>query len=105
MPIRSKPLRVNDAAIRAAVLETLESRTLLSGAVWTVSGDARGKRRNDTIVVALPPDGQLRATINGQPAGTRDASAVSSIEVSAGRGNDTVRVELGGLPVRVFGGP
>jgi hypothetical protein len=95
-------LRVAMAA-HSAALETLERRTLLSGIspaaleadVWSVAGDARGRRRNDAIVLDLAADGQLRASVNGEVVGTRPASAADAIEVWAGRGNDTVRVELG----------
>src|SRR3954447_23407003 len=90
------------------VVEAMEARTLLSAAsVWTIVGDVAGGRSNDVIVLDRTPTGDLRATVNGALVGTRAASQVTGVDVWAGRGNDTVRVELGaGLAagVRVFGG-
>ncbi len=97
-----------------AALEVLESRVLLSaGAVWTIHGDLDKSNPSDVIVVEqTDPDGDLgllAATVNGRVVATRDASSLRKIRVLAGKGDDTVRADLGesntNIRVRIVGGP
>jgi uncharacterized secreted protein with C-terminal beta-propeller domain len=95
-------------------LETLEPRLLMGAgtpsASWTVRGDANPANRNDTIVIQLDPadPAMLQAVVNGQVASTHAVDGLKRIRVFAGRGDDTVRIDLGPdtpIPARVYGGP
>src|SRR5688500_19417728 len=85
-----------------AAFEPLESRRLMSaglgsGGVWKIRGDAARDRDDVILVEASPDDASLvRATVNGVVVATHPARDVSRIEVRAGRGNDSVVVNLGG---------
>jgi uncharacterized secreted protein with C-terminal beta-propeller domain len=101
-------------------VEQLEERIVLSSTsggdaagIWVITGDASRRRPNDVIIVGLAPgDGpaMVRATVNGLVVGTRALAGLGEIEVGAGRGSDTVSIELGdagaaaGVLVRVWGG-
>ena len=95
-----------------AMFERLEDRLLLGGGggiCWKISGDIDRRNPNDTIVIDRDPANSsiLRATINGRVVGTQTESRVASIRISAGKGDDIVRVELGAscrIPVTVYGG-
>ncbi|MDB5324350.1 MAG: hypothetical protein JWN40_5981 [Phycisphaerales bacterium] len=111
-------MRVHRSVVRAALvtIEQLEQRIVLSGSggeeVWVITGDASSRRPNDVIVVGLAPGdaGMVRATINGSVVETRPLAGLAEIEVGAGRGSDTVSIELGDagaaadILVRVWGG-
>jgi hypothetical protein len=109
------------SVVRAALItvEQLEQRIVLSAAaggdpgIWVITGDASRRRPNDVIVVGLAPgDGpaMVRASVNGGVVGIRALAGLRQIQVGAGRGSDTVSIELGdtgaaaGVLVRVWGG-
>lgn len=92
-------------------VEPLEGRCLLSASsVWTILGDANPLALDDVISIGLSPDdpGVLQAIVNGEVASTRSVQGLRSIRVLAGRGNDTVTVDLPSdgprIPVTLDGG-
>jgi len=94
--------------------ERLESRLALAATyqpgVWRISGDADRARPDDTIVVdRSPADARLlRATVNGVVVGTRAESAVRTIVVNGGLGNDSIRIDIPGntrITTVLNGGP
>jgi hypothetical protein len=94
-----------------ARFERLEDRLLLGGggACWKISGDIDRRNPNDTIVIDRDPTNSsiLRATVNGRVVSTQTGSRVASIRVTAGKGDDIIRIELGAncrIPVIVYGG-
>lgn len=95
-----------------AMFERLEERLLLGGGggiCWKISGDIDRRNPNDTIVIDRDPANSsiLRATVNGRVVSTQTESRVASIRVTAGKGDDIIRIELGAncrIPVIVYGG-
>src|SRR4051812_28787546 len=94
-------MRRNQLVSRAAlfVVQELEKRVLLAAVpadVWVITGDDSPRRPNDVIVVEMTPgnDASLQATVNGIVT-TRPIAGLDEIQIGAGRGNDTVNIELG----------
>lgn len=93
-------------------LESLEARLLLSSPapqIWKLNGDAGRRAQDDVIVVEVNPNDatQLQATINGNIVGSRPIDAIKRLRIDAGRGNDTVTIDLPqgvSIPVWVNGG-
>ncbi|MDD4891954.1 MAG: beta-propeller domain-containing protein, partial [Phycisphaerae bacterium] len=103
---RSHLLSSPDADIHFC-LDPLEPRCLLSGSVWTIRGDLDKANPNDTITIRTDADGDIVATLNGEVIGTRAEGALRLIRVLAGKGNDTVTVDIGGdarISVQISGG-
>ena len=79
-------------------LESLEPRQVLAApfslTAWVIAGEP-GKV-NDVIVIRQDPlaANVLQAEINGVVRSTRPASSVRQISISAGQGDDVVRIEL-----------
>ena len=98
----------------AAGCERLEPRLALSAtyqpSTWRIGGDADRARPDDTIVVdrsAADPR-LLRATVNGVVVGTRAESAVRTIVVNGGLGDDSIRIDIPGntrITTVLNGGP
>lgn len=95
--------------------EPLEPRMVLSGnpllsRTWTIVGDVEPSQPDDVIVIERDPDlsGQLRATVNGRVVSTRPEDGVRRIRIRAGRGHDTVRIDIPGnatITSVIHGGP
>src|SRR5688500_15096722 len=108
-----RPFAPRRRAARAAApqsIDTLEPRTLLAAAAVTATiadgvWQIRGTRRADAIVIDVDPAdaASLRLITNGVLLATQPAAALSSIEVLAGGGNDTVTVDAAATNVRVLG--
>lgn len=94
--------------------EGLETRflpaTSFSGGAWVINGDADRMRPGDRIVVRPDPRNaaSLQAVVNGRVVDSQPASAVVSIDVRAGFGDDSVRISLPDalkrIPARIHGG-
>jgi hypothetical protein len=65
---------------------------------WTIFGDRDPGRPDDVIVVDRSPTeaGVLRATVNGVVVSTRAEKAIRTIEVRAGRGDDSITITIPG---------
>src|SRR4051794_27963574 len=113
MALRTK-IRIRRAS-RPRCVELLEGRQLLSGAavvgdVWQISGDANRRSLGDVIVVAPVENdpSTLHVIIHGAEAGSTSVSAIRSINIDAGRGDDRVSIDLGpvagSIAVTILGG-
>lgn len=76
--------------------EPLETRQLLSAAVWHINGDRSGQPTDDDIVIRVGPThpDRIEAFINGVVTGSRSRSNLHHILVKSRRGNDHVTVQL-----------
>ncbi|MFC1783331.1 beta-propeller domain-containing protein, partial [Planctomycetota bacterium] len=81
-------------------LERLETRCLLnaslSNGVWSIYGDADRPDLSDDILIDIVPSDPaiLQATVNDQIIDTRYVSDVQAIRIFAGKGDDTVTIDL-----------
>lgn len=82
----------------AEALDLLEPRLLLSAVhdTWIVRGDVDPLNEADTIVVERIPEQptHIRAVVGGVIVDVRPAGEVDVLRIIAGRGDDTVRVDL-----------
>lgn len=88
--------------------EPLESRRMLAASAaglaalarttWIIRGDRDAGRPDDVIVVDRSPteSGVLRATVNGVVVSTRAEATIRTIDVRAGRGNDSITITIPG---------
>ena len=95
------PRRTRRRAHRPFALEQLEQRrvlaTTLQAGIWTIRGDRDAGQPDDVIVVDRNPldAAQLRATVNGVVVGVRPEARVKVISVVGGRGDDSLRIDIG----------
>src|SRR5258706_13386888 len=107
--MREKAGTIFSAAARP-VCQQLESRTLLTAAVWTIDGDRDGTFTDDTIVIQLDPNNakQLQAVVNDEIVSTRLIKNVKGIQINGGGGDDDITVDLGpdldNIDSTIFGG-
>ena len=102
MPTRNhvKRRRPSSGGMSAGQIERLEPRHALAvtfaGGAWTIVGDNDLIGADDTIVVEENPANtrQLRATVNGVVVDVRSKLRVKSIHVVAGRGDDTITIDV-----------
>lgn len=82
-------------------VERLEGRQLLSASTWTIRGGPGAA--DDRIVLSRDPAQPTRlvATLDGQVIDSREESTVGRIRIEAGRGDDHVRIDESGGPIRV----
>ncbi|MBI3467480.1 MAG: beta-propeller domain-containing protein [Planctomycetes bacterium] len=95
-------------------VEQLETRCLLNArfarGIWSIHGDVHRSDTADVIVIDRDPAQPtvLRASVDGVMVGRRADYRVRGIQISAGRGDDVVRVDesLGAIrvPVTLSGG-
>jgi uncharacterized secreted protein with C-terminal beta-propeller domain len=94
-------------------LEALEPRLLLDASlhhgVLFIYGDADSVQLADNILVSLVPADPtlLQATVNNEVIGSYPVAQIKSIRVFAGKGDDTVRIDLPEnlpIPARLVGG-
>lgn len=80
----------------------------VQGGTWRIKGD-NALDRNDEITIQCNPDNPevLQAVIGGQVVSQKLLTDVQAIYISAGKGDDTVTINLDSLaiPVRIMGGP
>src|SRR5688572_19370061 len=99
MVVAVKKHRVAERVARAAeaVVHGLEQRRMLSAVVedgvWYVDVD---NNRDHAITIEKNPNhpGKVRAIIDGQVAGSAVLANIEGIEVTGGRGNDTITINL-----------
>src|SRR4051812_18974130 len=87
---------------------TLESRLHFAAAPWEIWGDQNPNHLADAITLRLNPDDptKVQAIVNHRTI-TRRLAGIRSIIIHAGRGNDTITLDLPestNLPLKVFGG-
>src|SRR5688500_14267098 len=93
------------------LIETLESRTLLSASMVNGSVNVRGSDGSDLIVVYVESDGKTLSVLVANDAGAQvhsfARSAVKHLHLDGGAGNDVIVLDeaMGALPrAKLFGG-
>ena len=80
---------------RALCLENLERRTVLStAALLDGTLHIEGDSGDNTIQVGFDAEGQVAVTLDGGEPQTFDPAEIEAIDIDAGRGHDTISVDL-----------
>jgi len=86
-------------SVSRAIIDGLESRMLLASAppgLWIIRGDIDGPSADQIVIQPVQNrTDRLEAIVNGQRIATRVASSVTKVFVNAGRGPDSITVDLG----------